>query len=97
MIKETIKAIRESFEGSVEIYTNGSCYGFYKILKSIYPHATAYYDSDHVITKIYDKYYDITGEVEIGNHIPIQGNYNEKTFNSYAKVLNYTTCYADPI
>lgn len=61
-ILELIKAIRESFDESVAVYTQGSCYRFYEILKRVYPDAVAYYDMDHIITKIGDKFYDINGE-----------------------------------
>ena len=63
-IESFIKTIRESFHGSVRVYTSGSCYQFYLILKQVYPNAVAYYENDHVVTKIDNKYYDITGEVE---------------------------------
>jgi len=76
MILNVISAIRNSFIGSEWVYTHGSCYGFYKILKEIYPQAEAYFDSDHVITLIDGKFYDITGRVSKGRHIPVIGNYN---------------------
>mgnify|MGYP000439283697 CR=1 FL=1 len=60
---EFIRIVRESFIGSVEVYTKGSCYQFFRILQAKYPKAEAYFNIDHVITKIDDKYYDITGEV----------------------------------
>lgn len=72
-----IKTIRESFVGSVEVYTQGSCYHFYTILKTVFPQAEAYYDSNHVITKIGKKFYDITGEVEKENHLEMTKYYPE--------------------
>lgn len=62
-ILEFIAAIRDSFVGSQQVYTNGSCYHFYLILKQVFPQALPYYDNDHIITKIDDKFYDITGEI----------------------------------
>ena len=59
-----ITSIRESFKGSVDVYTKGSCYQFYLILKQVFPDAIAYYNQDHVITLIDGKFYDITGEVQ---------------------------------
>lgn len=53
------------------MFTNGSCYKFYLILKEIYPDAVAYYDSDHIITKIGSMYYDIEGIAAKGRHIPL--------------------------
>ena len=59
-----IKAIRLSFLESAIVYTRGACYGFYQILKAIYPQAEAYMtnNGEHIVTKIDDKYYDIQGE-----------------------------------
>ena len=44
------------------IYTDGACFELYRILKTIFPHAEAYYDGSHVYTKIGNKFYDINGE-----------------------------------
>lgn len=65
-----IKTIRESFIGSEIVYTKGSCYNFFLIIKEVYPNAQCYYDENHVITKLGNKYYDITGEVKLGRHLP---------------------------
>ena len=62
-VEEFIATIRDSFIGSQEVYTHGSCYHFYLILKQVFHDAEPYYDMDHILTKIGDKYYDITGEV----------------------------------
>lgn len=66
-VESFISTIRDSFIGSQQVYTEGSCYHFYLILKQVFPDAIAYYDGDHVITKIDGKFYDITGEVAEGN------------------------------
>lgn len=39
---------------------SGGCYKFHLLLKSVFG-GEGYYDSDHIITKIGDKYYDIDG------------------------------------
>ena len=64
-----IKAIRESFGDAKAIYTCGACYGFYKILKSIYPEAVGYLEEDgnHIMTKIGGDFYDIYGFAETHN------------------------------
>jgi hypothetical protein len=63
-----ISIIRDSFIGSQQVYTEGSCYHFHKILKEVFPKAEAYTDLiGHIVTKINDKYYDITGEVKLTN------------------------------
>lgn len=73
-ILKFIKTIRESVKGAELIYTRGSCYQFYLILKCIIPQAEGYYDMDHVITKIGERFYDITGEVKKENHLPIDNH-----------------------
>lgn len=62
-VEAFIATVRDSFIGSQQVYTEGSCYHFYLILKQVFPQAEPYYDADHIISKIDDKYYDITGEV----------------------------------
>lgn len=62
-IEGFIATIRDSFIGSQQVYTEGSCYHFYLILKQVFPDAKPFYDLNHVITEIDGKYYDITGEV----------------------------------
>jgi len=63
-IEQFISVIRDSFVGSQQVYTEGSCYHFYLILKQIFPSAEPYFDLDHVLTKVDGKFYDITGEVK---------------------------------
>ncbi len=38
-------------------------------MRSYFKYAEAYYDQDHVITKIDGKFYDISGEVDGSNHL----------------------------
>ena len=64
-VERFISIIRDSFIGSQQVYTEGSCYHFYLILKEVFPKAECWYDLDHVVTKIDDRYYDITGELSI--------------------------------
>lgn len=90
-VEDVITAIRESFNGADYVYTNGSCYKFYKILKTIFPNAKAYYNSDHVITKINGKYYDITGEVRITNHISVDEHYSHEKLDTLIFEINETT------
>jgi hypothetical protein len=62
-IIEFIKTIRESFGGSIAVYTMGNCYQFYEILKVVFPSAVAYETGGHVYTKIGDNFYDIRGKL----------------------------------
>ena len=69
-----IQLIRNSFHGSVRVYTEGSCYQFYKILKHSFSQVEPYYSNGHVVSKIDGNFYDITGEVQ-GEFVPF-----DKTF-----------------
>lgn len=62
-VERFISRVRDSFIGCQQVYTEGSCYHFYLILKEVFHNAKPYFDEDHVVTKIGDKFYDITGEV----------------------------------
>ena len=66
-ILNIIKSIRQSFGQSIVVYKMGNCYQFYEILKTIYVDAEAYYDGNHVWTKIDDRFYDILGEKDLSN------------------------------
>lgn len=78
-VERFISVVRDSFVGSQQVYTRGSCYHFYLILKEVFPNAEPYYDADHIVTKIDDKFYDITGEV--------RGDLN---FEKYERVPSYS-------
>lgn len=67
-----ISAIRASRADAVRVYTEGGCYQFFLILAAVFPAARAWYDSDHVITGIGTRFYDITGEVAKGRHLPME-------------------------
>ena len=60
-----IRTIRESHPDIEYIYMNGSCLNFHFILKSVYPESIPYFNINHIVTRIDDKYYDITGVVDI--------------------------------
>ena len=63
-ILKVIERIRDSFDGSVEVYTQGSCIKFAMILKEIFPQGNILYNSDHAIFLLEGRCYDITGEVK---------------------------------
>lgn len=63
-ILKIIERIRDSFDGSIEVYTQGSCVKFAMILKEIFPQGNILYNSDHAIFILEGRCYDITGEVE---------------------------------
>ena len=63
-IENVISTIRDSHPDMEELYLNGQCYNFFRILKSIFPESVAWYDyvEGHVYTKIGDFWYDIRGK-----------------------------------
>jgi hypothetical protein len=87
-ILKFIKTVRESVKGMEFVYTNGSCYQFYLILKSIIPEAESWYDSDHVITKIGERFYDITGEVKCENHLNMDEHYPDTDLRNVRMKFN---------
>ena len=74
-ILNIIRAIRLSFLEAGIIYTMGACYGFYTILKAIFPEAVAYMtpNEDHIVAKINEKFYDVRGEYIGSDGLPING------------------------
>lgn len=56
--------LREAHADMVHIYTQGSCYRLYLLLRVAFNGCTPYSDINHVITKIEGRYYDITGEAQ---------------------------------
>jgi len=58
-----ISAIRDSHPDMVELYTQGQCYNFFLIIRSLWPAAVAYYDhiQGHVYTALGGRLYDIRG------------------------------------
>lgn len=59
-----IATIRDSHSMMIEIFTKGSCLNFYYILRKVYPESVPYFNVNHIITKIDDRFYDITGQVD---------------------------------
>lgn len=65
-----IQSIRESFVGAVTVFSSGSCYQLFKVLKTIYPSAEAWQTIDgHIVTFIpeFQECFDINGIVNRGN------------------------------
>lgn len=64
-IIECLKVLRDSADIMLKVFTCGSCYRLYMMLKAICPEAIPYWsDLDgHCITRIQDSYYDIGGKV----------------------------------
>lgn len=72
-VLKTIELIRDSFEGSQIVYTQGSCVKFAMILKHIYPTGEILYDLSHAIFEYDNKCFDINGFANKNeNHMPLQ-------------------------
>lgn len=62
-----------------QVFLNGSCLNFFLILRAVFPGAKPFYNIDHIITKIGDRYYDITGEVKCTpDYMPYRSIYSKK-------------------
>lgn len=60
-VEEFLKTLKDSDFFIEFIFTRGSCYQLYKILKVLFPESLPYYNGEHVITLIDGQYYDING------------------------------------
>jgi hypothetical protein len=88
-----IELIRDSFDGSVEVYTNGSCFRFALILSKMFPGGKILEDGDHAIYKKGKYCFDITGEVEKGSRVEIFQNNN---YSQVFKLFNLKYMTATP-
>lgn len=78
-ILNPIENIRDSHSSMTDIFLFGSCFNFYLILKSFYPAAIPYYNSDHIITRIGRKYYDITDVIlDYKDYLPFFSYYSKQ-------------------
>lgn len=66
MVDKFLKELRDSADIQQHIFTRGSCFRLYMILKTIFPKAVAYWSDldSHCITKIGDEFYDIGGVIK---------------------------------
>jgi len=55
--------VQACFPGSIQHCTRGYCFEFSDLLINVFPEGQPWYDEDHMITKIGDNFYDITGQV----------------------------------
>lgn len=80
-ILDFLKELRQSNPVIEEIYLLGSCLNLFHVLKVFFPESTCYYGHvpGHVITKIDDRYYDITGEIKnVCDYVPIKEIWTHK-------------------
>lgn len=65
----------------------GKCMLFAYLLKNIYPEGQIWDDQNHVIFKLQDKFYDITGEVQPGNHLPYFQEPSQKRLDEFLQTF----------
>ena len=63
-----LRELRESFPDAEKVYGKGSCHRLYLILRSVFPKAECFHDSDHALTRIGGAFYDISGQVIPAKH-----------------------------
>jgi|TARA_R110000744_G_scaffold69536_3_gene141122 hypothetical protein len=89
-------ALRDSYENMYEIFTEGSCFQLYLVLKALHPEAVPYWSDkqNHAVTKVGEFYYDIGGILNT-KHVesPEQGAYYIVTPEKIAgySLLKYTS------
>jgi len=86
-ILDFLRELRNSHPTIREIYLKGSCYNLYIVLKTIFPQAEVYYDGDHIITLIDKRFYDIRGEVLVGDYLPFEDYHTGETMDKIKKQL----------
>tara|TARA_R110000851_G_scaffold96879_1_gene210100 strand:- start:69 stop:392 length:324 start_codon:yes stop_codon:yes gene_type:complete len=66
MINKFLKELRDSADIQSKIFTKGSCFRLYKVLKVVFPDAKPYWSDidNHCITKIEGEFYDIGGIIK---------------------------------
>lgn len=76
-VESFIKIIRESFDDSVKVYTQGSCLKFSMILEYVFPGGEILWDEDHSLYELNGICYDINGEQSKGEfHKSLKENYS---------------------
>ena len=82
-ILEFLKELKHSYHKNELIYTEGSCFRLYSILKTIFLQATPYYSQmdGHWITWIDSRFYDINGEISL----------DYVAHKKYEKIIDSTT------
>jgi len=86
-ILELIGELRGSHTEMEHIFLNGRCFNLYLLLRRIYPQSIPWYNSDHIITEIDGKYYDITGQVSNKNYQKLTDVHKGKSLSRVVKQL----------
>lgn len=78
-VKKLLPILRDSHPDMVDIFTKGSCANLFIFIRSIYQGAKPFYNDDHIITKVGQTFFDITGKVDPKGYLPLtEINYPKK-------------------
>lgn len=93
-VLEFIKIVRRAHPAMPQIYQSGSCWQFYELLNNRFPgECDPYYEVGHIITKIGDRFYDITGEVFPPDDVmPFYGFYSARSEKRVLEQWKQTFC-----
>ena len=70
-IEDFITTLRESHSIQATIFTSGSCWNFFKLMKVVWPDAVPWYNGDHIAVWLCDDLWDITGRIkDKQNYLP---------------------------
>lgn len=86
-IQKIIKCLTKASSETIDIFTRGGCYQFYKLLKIYFPNAVCWYDmvEGHCYTEIDNKFYDIRGEHKFNSEwINTKEKYGEESWDRKA-------------
>lgn len=88
-ILNLISILRESHSQMENIYLHGSCFDLFRLLHSVYPEAIPYTNCNHIITRIDDKYYDITGVVNPSGYFSMYDMWGKRTSRLITQMKKY--------
>lgn len=71
-----------------QIFMRGGCYRFFLILKDRFPEAEAYEIQGHCVTRLFDRFWDITGA------LPSNDKYRKMNKQDHEA---YAACYFDEV
>lgn len=89
-----LEKLRISHKEMVNIYTKGSCYNLYLLLDCVFPNCEAWYDGNHIITKIKKDFFDIEGIVtDVENYEPLHNFFSKDDAIIVVKELMAGSCH----
>lgn len=91
-ILRLISELRGSHPNMEYLFLNGACMNLFYILRTIYQEAEPWYNMSHIITKIDDSFYDITGKIlDVSEYRPFVDFYNKRrTSRAMSQMYRYT-------